>query len=156
MLQKWINKLGLDEWNITTEQINPKQVVYPSDCVESERFFIGIQPNHERLTAVIYHDRDLCEESIVHELLHIKYPSKSENWIINKTNKIMKKEEITVKRMNDINTFMSTRDNETCLVGTDEMGEEFQIWFNTIDLLEWLDIWYMKKQTKHYIEELNK
>ena len=60
------------------------------------------------------------------------------------------------KRMNDINTFMATKDNETCLVGTDEMGEDFIVWFNTIDLLEWLDIWYMKKQSKHYIEELNK
>lgn len=155
MLQEWKEKLGLDEWNITTEQINPEQVVYPEECVEEERFFIGIQPNHERHTAVIYHDIALYEEAIVHELLHIKYPSKSENWIINKTTEIMK-EEITVKRMNDINTFMSTRENETCLVGTDEFGEDFQIWFNTIDLLEWLDVKYMKAQSKKYINTLNK
>ena len=155
MLQEWKEKLGLDEWNITTEQINPEQVVYPEECVEEERFFIGIQPNHERHTAVIYHDIDLYDEAIVHELLHIKYPSKSENWIINKTTEIMKEETI-VKRMNDINTFMSTQDNETCLVGTDEFGEDFQIWFNTIDLLEWLDIKYMKSQSKKYINTLNK
>ena len=68
----------------------------------------------------------------------------------------MEEKETTVKRMNDINTFMSTRENETCLRGTDEMGEDFIVWFDTIDLLEWLDIWYMKKQSKHYIEELNK
>ena len=155
MLQEWKEKLGLDEWTITTEQINPEQVVYPEECLEEERFFIGIQPNHERHTAVIYHDIALYDEAIVHELLHIKYPSKSENWIINKTTETMKEETI-VKRMNDINTFMSTRDNETCLVGTDEFGEEFQIWFNTIDLLEWLDVNYMKSQSKKYINTLNK
>jgi hypothetical protein len=60
------------------------------------------------------------------------------------------------KRMNDINTFMGTKDNETCLVGTDEMGEDFQVWFNTIELLEWLDINYMKSQSKKYINNLNK
>ncbi|MEJ6791457.1 MAG: hypothetical protein QNK89_01610 [Lacinutrix sp.] len=58
--------------------------------------------------------------------------------------------------MNDINTFMATKDNETCLVGTDEMGEDFQVWFNTIELLEWLDINYMKSQSKKYINDLNK
>ena len=60
------------------------------------------------------------------------------------------------KRMNDINTFMATKDNETCLVGIDEMGEDFQVWFNTIELLEWLDINYMKSQSKKYINDLNK
>lgn len=60
------------------------------------------------------------------------------------------------KRMNDINTFMSTTENETCLVGTDEDGKDFQIWFNTIELLEWLDIRYMKEQSKKYINDLNK
>lgn len=58
------------------------------------------------------------------------------------------------KRLNDINTFMSTIDNETYLVGTDEYGEEFTIIFNTIELLEWMDIIYMKKQSKKYINEL--
>ena len=60
------------------------------------------------------------------------------------------------KRMNDINTFMATKDNETCLVGTDEMGKDLQVWFNTIELLEWLDINYMKSQSKKYINDLNK
>ena len=58
------------------------------------------------------------------------------------------------KRLNDINSFMSTIDNETYLVGTDEYGEDFTIIFNTIELLEWIDIIYMKKQSKKYIDEL--
>jgi len=65
----------------------------------------------------------------------------------------MSKKDI-IKRMNDINTFMSTEDNETCLSGTDEHGKEFTVWFNTIDLLEWLDIAYMKQKAKKHITNL--
>tara|TARA_R100001460_G_scaffold33339_1_gene65263 strand:+ start:242 stop:439 length:198 start_codon:yes stop_codon:yes gene_type:complete len=65
----------------------------------------------------------------------------------------MESEEIR-KRMNDINTFMSTTTNETYFVGTDEHGKEFNIVFNTIELLEWLDIDYMKERTKKYIDNL--
>ena len=58
------------------------------------------------------------------------------------------------KRLNDINTFMSTNDNETILQGTDEYGKEFSITFDTIDLLDWLDIEYMKSKAKKYITNL--
>ena len=58
------------------------------------------------------------------------------------------------KRLHDINTFMSTPDNETYLVGMDEYGRDFTIVFNTIELLEWLDKKYMKKQVKEYIKNL--
>jgi len=58
------------------------------------------------------------------------------------------------KRLQDINTFMSTTTNETYFVGKDEQGTEFNIVFNTVELLEWLDIDYMKDATKKYIENL--
>ena len=58
------------------------------------------------------------------------------------------------KRLNDINTFMSTEDNETILQGTDEYGEDFSITFNTIELLDWLDIEHMKNKAKTYITNL--
>lgn len=58
------------------------------------------------------------------------------------------------KRLNDINTFMSTDDNETILQGTDEYGEDFSIVFNTIELLDWLDIEHMKNKAKTYITNL--
>tara|TARA_R100000742_G_C4196514_1_gene26934 strand:+ start:384 stop:578 length:195 start_codon:yes stop_codon:yes gene_type:complete len=58
------------------------------------------------------------------------------------------------KRLHDIHTFMSTKDNETCLAGKDEYGNEFTIWFNTFELLEWIDIDYMKDKSKEYIDEL--
>ena len=58
------------------------------------------------------------------------------------------------KRLNDINTFMSTDTNETILQGADEYGEDFSIVFDTIELLDWLDIDHMKKQSKKYINKL--
>jgi len=58
------------------------------------------------------------------------------------------------KRLHDINTFMSTQENETYLVGTDENGNELTMVFDTIELLEWLDIDYMKSQSKKYINNL--
>lgn len=67
----------------------------------------------------------------------------------------MAEKETIAKRMNDIHTFMSKKDNETCLAGTDEFGNDFYVWFNTIDLLEWLDVKYMKERSKEYINTLN-
>ena len=66
----------------------------------------------------------------------------------------MEDRELIQKRLHDIDTFMATEDNETILSGKDEMGVDFFIIFNTVELLEWLDIDYMKKQSKKYINNL--
>lgn len=68
----------------------------------------------------------------------------------NKTN-IMKTK---YSNIHDINTFMSTKDNETYFSGMDEYGEPKTIVFNTVELLEWLDIEHMKKQTIEYIKSI--
>ena len=75
-IQEWQTKLGISQWDITTEKIDPKQVIY-----EGEKYFIGISIDWENSSGVIYHDIDLTEESIIHELLHIRYPKKNEEWI---------------------------------------------------------------------------
>jgi len=67
---------------------------------------------------------------------------------------IMSKKIEIRKRLHDINTFMSTADNETFLCGKDEYGKDFTMTFNTIELLEWLDTDYMKQQAKKYIKSL--
>jgi hypothetical protein len=61
--------LGLDDWSIRTERIDPNQVEY-----NGEDYFVGIERDFEGRSAVIYHDIPLDEESIVHELLHICFP----------------------------------------------------------------------------------
>jgi hypothetical protein len=58
------------------------------------------------------------------------------------------------KRINDINTFASNRDNETYISGTDENGNDITIIFDTIDVLQWIDTKYMKRQAKKYINTL--
>jgi len=54
----------------------------------------------------------------------------------------------------NIHTFMSNADNETFLGGTNHNGKERIIVFDTIELMEWLDIHYMKEKTKEYIDNL--
>ena len=58
------------------------------------------------------------------------------------------------KRINDVNTFASNLDNDTYIAGTDEYGNDITIIFDTIDLLQWLDTKYMKRQAKKYINNL--
>ena len=55
----------------------------------------------------------------------------------------------------NINTYQ-TVENETYLGGINSDGEDVTLVFSTIDLLEWLDIDYMKKEAIKYINELNK
>ena len=76
MIKEWQEKLQIPHWDITTEKIDPKQIVY-----EGETYFIGIAIEWDNLSGVIYHDIDLTEESIIHELLHIRYSTENEDWI---------------------------------------------------------------------------
>lgn len=58
------------------------------------------------------------------------------------------------KRLN-IHTFCA-HDNETCIAGTDEHGEELCIWFDSYEFLRWIDkeqLEYIKQQLTKYIKE---
>ena len=60
-----------------------------------------------------------------------------------------------LKRLHEINTFQCV-DNELYLRGKDEMGEDFMIYFDAFNFLEWIDteqIEYIKQQTIKYIKE---
>ena len=90
MVKYWQNKLGLNAWTIKVERIDDSQVTYPDDCVGDEKYYIGVEPNHKTKEATIYHMRDLTEEDILHELLHVANPSKSEDWVNATTDKMLK------------------------------------------------------------------
>ena len=81
IIKEWQTKLEISHWSITTEKIDPEQVIY-----NGEKYFIGIAIDWDTLKGVIYHDIDLDEESIIHELLHIRYSTEDEDWI-NETTK---------------------------------------------------------------------
>tara|TARA_R100000742_G_C4200364_1_gene29653 strand:- start:192 stop:374 length:183 start_codon:yes stop_codon:yes gene_type:complete len=57
------------------------------------------------------------------------------------------------KNLHDINTFACS-DNEVYLSGTDENGKDLTIVLSAFELLEWLDMNYIKKQTIKYIKQL--
>ena len=89
-IKKYKKLLSLEDWEIYTKRILKEQVTYDADVSNEDRYFIGVKPNHNNKTATIYHDRDLTEEDIAHELLHVKFPSVSES-DINELTKILVK-----------------------------------------------------------------
>lgn len=68
LIEHWKPILQIEDWEITTQRIESGQIDY-----DDQNYFIGIERNFDNQTAIIYHDVDLYEEAIVHELLHIKY-----------------------------------------------------------------------------------
>jgi hypothetical protein len=69
LIKSWAERLGVEDWDIRTERIDPLQIEY-----NGEDYFVGIERDFDGRKAVIYHDIPLDEESIVHELLHIAFP----------------------------------------------------------------------------------
>ena len=41
-LSKWQSKLNLNEWEFTTKEILPEQVVYDNNCPDEDKYFVGI------------------------------------------------------------------------------------------------------------------
>ena len=48
IIKEWQTKFGISHWDITTEKIDPKQVVY-----DGEEYFIGIAIDWDTLKGVI-------------------------------------------------------------------------------------------------------
>jgi hypothetical protein len=70
--------------------------------------------------------------------------------------KLEAENEGTHKRLNDINTFMA-HENELCLRGTDEHGEDLTIWFDSYDFLRWVnkfELEYIKEKLIKHIQEI--
>lgn len=88
VIEKYRQELGLTHLEIKTESILREQVMYPDDISFKDKYFVGV--SLEGGIATIYHDRDLFEEDILHELLHLTYPDKDEDWINAETEKLIK------------------------------------------------------------------
>ena len=88
MIHKWLKKLELTDWTVKLEPLDNEQVL--CDCPPEDCYFIGVKYDLNTKHAVIYHDRDLTEEDVVHELLHIKNPFWSEDQVNEETNKLLK------------------------------------------------------------------
>ena len=82
VIKEWKKNLGLDFWDIRTEEISRDQVLIDLVVPEEERYFIGISIDREKHIGIIYHDRTLTKEDIIHELLHVALKHATE-WDIN-------------------------------------------------------------------------
>lgn len=74
VIKKWQHILRLKDWTIKTNKIYSESIIY-----NGEKYFIGIHRDFGRKLGIIYHDVDLTEEDIVHELLHIVFPIPQED-----------------------------------------------------------------------------
>ena len=88
LIKKWQLNFGITDWQITTEKIDSNQIIY-----NGETYFIGIERDFKKKEGIIYHDIDLCEESIIHELLHVRFQSWPEEEVVVWTNKLNNSED---------------------------------------------------------------
>ena len=74
-INSWMRYLNLTDWTVTMSKIeDPNQIEY-----NGETYFIAIERDFNNKKATIFHDINLTEVAIVHELLHIVYPKEQEN-----------------------------------------------------------------------------
>lgn len=85
----WRHWLNLSDWHIISQSILKEQVCYDDSIPDSDRYFIGIEIKKKYKVGVIYHDRELDGTSILHELLHIKFPNFSEDEVNKRCDEIV-------------------------------------------------------------------
>ena len=78
LINKWQVLLGLSDWVILYESISEDQVVDEMEENTHGHEFVGIHINFTNKIGTIYHTRKLKEDDIVHELLHVRFNSWSE------------------------------------------------------------------------------
>jgi hypothetical protein len=89
LVHLWKNRLGIEDYVIITERISLFQV--SDDFCRVGNSFVGIQTDHDEKIACIYHTRALREDDVVHELLHVRYPSWSEEKVNCETGRLVSK-----------------------------------------------------------------
>jgi len=80
-IEMWKSRLGLERWDIIAEEISRDQVVFPKNMPKKDKYFVGIEVDRENLIGVIYHDRELTEGDIIHELLHVGWETATEDTV---------------------------------------------------------------------------
>ena len=78
LINKWQVLLGLSDWVILCESISEDQVVDELEENTHGHEFVGIHIDFTNKIGTIYHTRKLKEDDIVHELLHVRFHSWSE------------------------------------------------------------------------------
>ena len=78
LINKWQVLLCLSDWVILCESISEDQVVDEMEENTHGHEFVGIHIDFTNKIGTIYHTRKLKEDDIIHELLHVRFHSWSE------------------------------------------------------------------------------
>jgi hypothetical protein len=84
----WQRRLGLEDYFITTERVSVFQV--SDDFCAVGNSLVGVCADQAAKTAIIYHTRQIRQEEVVHELLHVRFPFWSEDEVNNMTVKLLR------------------------------------------------------------------
>jgi hypothetical protein len=103
IISDWQHYFGIEDWDIVTEQIDLDRVTVEYN---GHKYFVGIFRDFDEKEATIYHDVELDEETIIHELLHIVFPKPNpdetyqdyERWITEAAENLNKNEPTTTRR----------------------------------------------------------
>jgi hypothetical protein len=87
LLAYWKDRLGLGGYTIYTERLSLFQVC-DSYCRVGNSM-VGVATDHDAKVACIYHTRQLKEDDIIHELLHVRHPSWTEEQVNNATKTLL-------------------------------------------------------------------
>jgi hypothetical protein len=78
LINKWQDLLGISDWVILSEPISEDQVVDELEQNTHGHEFVGIHIDFANKIGTICHTRKLKEDDIIHELLHVRFHSWSE------------------------------------------------------------------------------
>ncbi len=90
LIEHWKHLFEITDWNISCESISAMQVVDALKGNTPGHEFVGISIDFEKRTGTIFHSRELHEDDIIHELLHIRFPTWSEEEVNFWMNLLMK------------------------------------------------------------------
>ncbi len=79
MIEHWKSLFEITDWNIICESISVMQVVDAQKGNSPGHEFVGISRDFEKRKGTIFHTRNLKEDDIIHELLHVRFPTWSED-----------------------------------------------------------------------------
>jgi hypothetical protein len=98
----WKDRLGLAGYTIYAERLSLFQVC-DSYCRVGNSM-VGVATDHNSKVACIYHTRQLKEDDIVHELLHVRHPSWTEEQVNRVTKALLSMKKLPTFDINNINT----------------------------------------------------
>jgi len=90
MIEHWKSLFEISDWHITSESISNMQVVDALKGNTPGHEFVGISIDFEKREGTIFHTRELLEDDIIHELLHVRFPTWNEDEVNFWMNLLMK------------------------------------------------------------------